>query len=100
MNKPEKKRKLDLIRDSERIRMHVIEAMKRKGYMHKHILELAEKDGKSIDAGAFSRWLKNDTSQRSTISQEEVIWLCKKLQISVTLTIKFKNEKNLDGTGS
>lgn len=82
-----KRRKPDVIRDSEKIRNSIKVQMEIAGYSQKDIVEIAKEQERDIDQGALSRYINNDTSQKTMLSQADVIWLCKLVCVHVKLDI-------------
>lgn len=86
----EKVRKKDIIRDSKLIREHIIKAMEENSLQQKDILSWAKKEELVLDGASISRYLSNDQSNKTTMTQEQVIWLCKKLKIDVDIVVSHR----------
>jgi hypothetical protein len=85
--KPHQKRS-DVIRDNGNIRKRLKERFAELNLNLSAIISDAAKLNKSIDMAALQRYLNDDTSGRSVLKQEDVIWLCIRYLIHVGLKIQ------------
>lgn len=85
-NKKEKKNNFDVIKESKDIR----ELLQKKISESRKELSEIEKAGKKValSSANLSRYLNDDQSGRSKLTQRQILWLCRYFCIKIILQVK------------
>jgi len=81
-----------VIRSNETIKLFLIKRMEEEKINYKDIIIEARKNRLKISKSSFSRWMSADGYKSGSLTQKQILWLCKRYGINVSIKIEYQEE--------
>jgi hypothetical protein len=78
---------VDVIRDHQEIRKKLKERLEELGVNLSAVIEDAQKRNRTIQMASLVRYMSGERNGRSTITQEDLLWLCSRYKIKIELFV-------------
>lgn len=90
----------DIVKASEAIKDSLKQRFKELDLSYSYLIADAEKYGRKLDKGNLSRYLNKPYPVKPCLTQEQILWLCIRYEVPITLLVGNFEQKEVQVQGN